>query len=237
MVGRVHIKIFLRYGERVMRRQKTCEQSPGPVVANGTPFRQPVAGQFADLSVVLGVAGISGARLGGKSGLVRRSWVQIRQRITDCRRDGPNAFLDVHRDMLAVETKRVFFAAIMQLADGFYLVAGSLQLVSPAVDAPVIGDRIVPISHPMGVVSGLKGRPRRNTDRAICVSVCKTRTTRGQRIEVWRFDQLMAGTSQHVPIMFVRHNDEDICLPHPLSPTSAPKSAVNLCPYGSFWRQ
>ena len=32
VIRRVQGKKFLRYGQRVMRREKTCEQGPGPVV-------------------------------------------------------------------------------------------------------------------------------------------------------------------------------------------------------------
>jgi hypothetical protein len=66
----------------------------------------------------------------------------------------------------------------------------------------------------MGVIPGLKGRPRRHTDGIIGVGGGEPRAPRGQGVQIRRLDQGMSGTSQHVAIMLIGHDDKNILLLH-----------------------
>ena len=120
---------------------------------------------------------------------------KVRELFPDGQMHHANAIFDVHRDMLFVETSRVFLHSIMQLPDGFDPDPCGLKVVAPTLDLAFIGDGIIPVACLMHITTRSEARPRGHTNRARCVRPVKSHALRRQAIQMWRFRQGMTRTT------------------------------------------
>ena len=191
-----------------MRRHETDEQNPRLVVRSGVA--QPLRSDVGDTPVVARIFAFAGAGIvdDALARALRRR--EIRKLLADRQMHHADAARDVHGDVLPVEADGVVLEAIVQLADGFDAQAGILKPVAPARHAPVIGDGIVPVAGVVGEAAGRETGPRGHADRAIRIGIRELRAARGERIEVRRLRQRMAGAAKHSCVVLVGHQHEHV---------------------------
>ncbi|MNL29086.1 hypothetical protein D3C87_1507580 [compost metagenome] len=119
--------------------------------------------------------------------------------------------------MFRVETDRVFFVAIVQLADAFNVDALLLQHLAPALRITHVRHGVIPMPGLVHAMAGGERRARRHADRAGRVGVRKACATRGKRVQVWRLDERMPGTTHERGIVFIGHDDDDVFAFHSAS--------------------
>src|SRR5690606_40785790 len=98
---------------------------------------------------------------------------------------------DVHRNMLGIESDRILLIAIMQLAYAFDANALLLQDMPPPLRVANVGHRVIPMTGLMDPIPGGERRPRRDTDGARRIGICKTHASRRQRVQVRSLDKWM----------------------------------------------
>ena len=107
---------------------------------------QPDLGGRRDLPVIQGVAALPGAGRGNEILARSADVVRVAHQVGDI----TDAAGDVHRQQALGEAViLVGVAAVMQLSDGGDVVAAVAQNVGPTLDAPIIGDGVVPGAVPV----------------------------------------------------------------------------------------
>jgi hypothetical protein len=166
----------------------------------------------ADVLVVDGVGGLARARHGDHLPGV----APLRHVVADQAEQVALAFVDVHRNDFFREAVVLAGLAEVQLADRGDAVAGLPEQVVPGRRLAVVGVGVVPVADLVDVLAAGEARARRDADRAGGVGRAEARAARGERVQVRRVDHRMARATQHLRVVLVRHDHQQIARLHRL---------------------